>query len=79
MVPAKAIWMSGHSRQQIFNNYIMEIEAGHLKAPWIEYMVKEHERCTKGDLEGSGHPPDTLVSGALAISCLDAGNTELTW
>jgi hypothetical protein len=67
-VRAEGIWLAGKVRQELFSGYVLGIEAGKFEAPMIEWAYKEHKRCTHADLYGAGHPPDTVVGGALAAS-----------
>jgi len=67
-IPAESVWLAGRERQEIFSAYVLAIEHDELRAPYIRWAVKEHSRCTHADLYGAGHPPDTLVAGALAYA-----------
>lgn len=60
--------LGGALRSAMFNEYIADIENGGLEFPRIEWMYNEHKYVTDNDLFGSGHPPDSFVSGALAWS-----------
>jgi len=60
--------MVGAARTAMFNEYIVAIESGHLKSPRITYAYNEHRYATVDDLYGRGHPPDSIVAGALAWS-----------
>lgn len=60
------IEMRGRTREILFNEYISAIENDEFEAPRIEYAWGEHKFCTTKDLYGPGHPPDTIVSGAMA-------------
>jgi hypothetical protein len=60
--------MVGARRTEAFNEYISGIETGEIKYPRIEYAYDEHKYTTLDDLYGRGHPPDSLVAGALAWS-----------
>lgn len=57
---------SGRERESMFNEYVSAIEHGDIKYPRIEYAWTEHRYCTIDDLYGRGHPPDSLIAGALA-------------
>lgn len=58
----------GRERQNLFSEYIACIEHGDMKYPRIEYAWAEHRYCTVDDLYGRGHPPDSVIVGALAWS-----------
>lgn len=60
------VMSSGRERTSMFTEYIAAIENDHLRSPRIEYMYDEHRYVTIDDLYGKGHPPDTVISGALA-------------
>jgi len=51
---------------KLFADYVVGIETGDLLAPRIVYAHGEHRYCTNADLYGAGHPPDSMVAGALA-------------
>lgn len=72
-VNAEGVIMVGKERADLFSQYIVAIEAGRIVAPRIEWMYKEHSYCSTNDLEGSGHPPDSVVAGALAWSARKRG------
>lgn len=71
-VPAEGIWLAGHERKELFSEYVTAIEGTEIEAPYIEWMVKEHERATQECLFGSDHPPDTIVAGALGWSAANS-------
>jgi hypothetical protein len=50
----------------MFSEYITAIERNDLHYPRIDYAYDEHRYVTVDDLFGSGHPPDSVVAGALA-------------
>jgi hypothetical protein len=77
-VPAEGIWIAGKVRQELFSGYVLGVENGLFEAPMIEWAYKEHRRCTRDDLYGAGHPPDTIVAGALAASLFTTGSIPLT-
>lgn len=62
--------MQGRAREALFSEYIAGIEGDHIRAPRIDFAYSEHLYALADDLfkGGSGHPPDSLVSGALAWS-----------
>ena len=56
----------GRLRADVFSEYINGIENGEIVSPHIEFMEGEHKYASVDDVYGSGHPPDSLVGGALA-------------
>lgn len=60
--------MVGAKRTEMFNEYIVAIESGGIQYPRIEYAFNEHKYVVLDDLYGRGHPPDSVVAGALAWS-----------
>jgi hypothetical protein len=62
------VMSGGRARADLFAEYITAIEAGEIKYPRIQYAYDEHRYCTADDLYGRGHPPDSVVAGALAWS-----------
>lgn len=68
-VPVEDIDLVGRTRSQLFSDYVAAIEQGDVKSPRIEFAYREHKFCLHGDLasgHGRGHPPDSIVAGALA-------------
>lgn len=65
-VKAEGVILTGQTRGDVFTQYIAAIEGEHIVSPKIRYCEGEHRYCTNDDLSGSGHPPDSLVAGALA-------------
>lgn len=65
-VNATGVVLSGQTRADVFTKYIAAIEHGAIESPAIQYCEAEHRYCTNEDLQGSGHPPDSFVAGALA-------------
>lgn len=63
---ALPIDMVGRRREVLFNEYISALEGKNFKCPKIDYCYTEHRYATSNDLYGGGHPPDSLVAGALA-------------
>lgn len=63
---AEAVTLQGRTRSSLFSEYIAAVEAGAIEAPLIDYMRGEHRFVANDDLYGTGHPPDTIVAGALA-------------
>lgn len=58
--------LSGGIRATLFTDYISALEDGMIVYPRIEQAYKEHLYVTMNDLFGSGHPPDSIVAGAVA-------------
>lgn len=57
---------SGRARMDLFSNYISAIENGSISYPRISAAYRDHKYVTWDDLFGSGHPPDSVVAGAIA-------------
>lgn len=62
------IMSAGRERSSMFADYVAAIENDDIRSPRIEYAYDEHRYVTVDDLYGTGHPPDSVVSGALAWS-----------
>ena len=75
--PVTPIVMVGRARQEIFNEYISAIEQGAFMCPRIQYMLDEHKYTRLDDLYGRGHPPDSVVAGAIAWSMRDRTTTMM--
>lgn len=60
------VMSAGRDRQNMFSEYIGGIENDELRSPRIHYAYDEHRYVTVDDLYGRGHPPDSVVAGALA-------------
>jgi len=58
--------MIGRRREVLFSEYISAIEGRHFLCPRIDYAYTEHRYAKSEDFYGSGHPPDSVVAGALA-------------
>jgi hypothetical protein len=59
----------GERRANIFSEYIAALESDDPLAvvyPRIKFAFNEHRYVTVDDLYGRGHPPDSVVAGALA-------------
>lgn len=63
---AERFIMRGQPRQQLFSSYIAALEARGCVSPYIATCDAEHRYVTTDDLEGEGHPPDSVVAGAMA-------------
>lgn len=59
------VMAAGRERHNLFSEYIAAIENDCIRSPRIEYSYNEHKYVTVDDLYGRGHPPDSVVSGAL--------------
>lgn len=75
---AQGILLNGQIRRDIFTNYVKAIEAGEVVWPFFALAHREHLYCSYDDLYGSGHPPDTVVSGALAYHAATKG-MQVAW
>lgn len=60
------VMSGGRSRMNLFSDYISAIENDLIRMPRISLAYSEHKYMTWDDLFGSGHPPDTVVAGAIA-------------
>jgi hypothetical protein len=60
------VMSAGRQRMDLFSEYINAIESGMINYPRLEYVYKEHKFVVHDDLYGRGHPPDSVVAGALA-------------
>ena len=58
--------MLGRRREVLFSEYISAIEGRHFLSPRVDYAYTEHRYAKSEDFYGSGHPPDSVVAGALA-------------
>lgn len=68
-IPTGGVHLSGRTRLEVFQDYILAIEAGRVEYPMIEFAYREHRFVTMDDLFRSGnefHAPDSFVAGALA-------------
>lgn len=59
------VMSAGRERSNLFSEYITGIENDDIRYPRIEYAYNEHKYVTVDDLYGRGHPPDSVVAGAL--------------
>ena len=62
------------SKSTLFSDYIAAIENHAISSPQVDFLVTEHRYCRLVDLFGNskeGHPPDSVVAGALAWSMRD--------
>lgn len=72
------IVMVGRSREIIYNEYISAVEENELTCPRIDFPYHEHLYTTRDDLfKTGGHPPDSVVAGALAWSARNENRTHL--
>jgi len=58
----------GRERHNLFNDYISGIESDDIRYPMIHFPYTEHKYVDTDALFGRGHPPDSVVAGALAWS-----------
>lgn len=64
---------SGRARHDMFTEYVSAIESGKIRYPRIDLAYREHLYCGLEDLYGKGHPPDSVVAGAIAWSLRGTG------
>lgn len=64
---AQGVKLVGRSRADLLSDYVKAIEAGEVEGPRIEHAYGEHKYARLADLYGSGHLPDSICSGALAL------------
>lgn len=64
----RGVVMQGRRRDAMLSEYVAAIEDRAMLSPRITWAHAEHRYCRLDDLYGSGHPPDSLVSGAMAWS-----------
>jgi hypothetical protein len=64
---ATGLKLVGRARSDLLSDYVKAIENGELEAPRIEHPYGEHKYATLQDLYGSGHLPDSICAGALAL------------
>ena len=64
---AEGLKLVGRTRADLLSDYIKAIENGELEAPRIEHPYGEHKYSTLNDIYGSGHLPDSICAGALAL------------
>jgi hypothetical protein len=65
-VPAEGLWLAGRVRNELLSEYIGSIEQGEIKGPLLRHPWHEHRFVKLKDLYGTGHPPDSVIAGALA-------------
>lgn len=58
--------LTGRNRVGLFSDYVAAIESGNILGPRISWVYDDHRYCRVADLWGEGHPPDSVVAGALA-------------
>jgi len=63
---AEPVMFVGRERKDVLSEYVAAVEQREIRAPFIRSMESEHRYCTVDDLYGAGHPPDSVVMGALA-------------
>jgi hypothetical protein len=73
--PAEEIIMVGRDRKDLLSDYVGAVERSEIICPKIEYMYDEHRFCSVDDLHGSGHPPDTIVAGAMTYVAAGYGGS----
>lgn len=58
--------MLGEERRELFNDWIVGVEADRVRSPRIAHVHGAHRYCRHDDLYGRGHPPDPVVAAAMA-------------
>lgn len=66
-VEAEGLKLVGRVRADLLSDWIKAIENGEIEAPRIEHPYGEHKYATLNDVYGSGHLPDSICAGALAL------------
>ena len=61
-----SIVMTGRVRSELFSDYIQGIESNEFISPMVDFAYSEHKFVSIDDLYGKGHPPDSVVAGAMA-------------
>lgn len=74
---AEGVVMTGKDRDALFTDYVLAIEKGEIEAPFITFMEGEHKYVTVDDVYGNGHPPDTIVAGAMAYRASKASGVRV--
>jgi hypothetical protein len=64
---AQGVKLVGRARADLLSDYVKAIEAGEVEGPRIEHAYGEHKYARLAHLYGSGHLPDSICSGALAL------------
>jgi hypothetical protein len=72
-----AVVLVGQKRKQIFDDYLLALEAGEVQWPDMPRVKRVHETATRRDLYGSGHPPDEFVAGALSFAASKEAGYDL--
>jgi hypothetical protein len=75
-VNAEGVILTGQTRADVFTKYIAAIENQTILSAAIKYCESEHRYCTNDDLGGSGHPPDSVVAGAMAFKAASIKEIE---
>lgn len=60
------VMSAGSKRNDLLADWVSAIETGKVIHPRIIYMYDEHRYVQVKDIYGRGHPPDSVVMGALA-------------
>jgi hypothetical protein len=66
-VDAEGLQLRGRVRSDMLSEYVKAIESHDIRSPRIEFMYAEHKYATLNDLYGTGHLPDNLCAGAMAV------------
>ena len=75
-VDAEGLTLRGRDRQDFFAAYLAAVDDGKITGPMVKWAYEEHRDCRWEDLFGSGHPPDSVVAGAMAWRACENGSNE---
>ena len=65
-VPVEDVFMVGQTRVDLFVEYLAAAQRKEIVGPYLTQWASEHAATSRNDLEGDGHPPDTVVAQAMA-------------
>lgn len=65
----------GRVRSEILSAWVKAIESLEVTFPRIQHMYHEHRNAQWKDLYGSGHPPDSVIMGAMCWRALQRADT----
>ncbi len=68
---AEPVIMAGRARSEMLSHYVTAVENGDVVFPMIDFMFSEHLYASQEDVYGSGHLPDSISAGALALMRAD--------
>ena len=76
-IGGEGVIMVGRRRSDMLSNYISAIERGEIVSPMIDFIHGEHLYASVDDVYGSGHLPDSIAAGALALVAV--GSRQGVW